>query len=97
MLLGNTPFRVGQGAVDARLSPEGTTLSVTGGTGHVVTDKQIVDGCNVIGIPGIGNAERITEDTTSDLALLRVHGARNLTPLGLRGDAQRGEALCRRA
>jgi 6-phosphogluconolactonase len=37
VLLGNTPFRVGQGAVDARLSPDGTTLSVTGGSGHVVS------------------------------------------------------------
>jgi len=37
VLLGNTPFRVGQGAVDARLSPDGSTLSVTGGSGHVVS------------------------------------------------------------
>lgn len=37
VLLANTPFRVGQGAVDARLSPDGSTLSVTGGSGHVVS------------------------------------------------------------
>ena len=37
VLLGNTTFRVGQGAVDARLSPDGSTLSVTGGSGHVVS------------------------------------------------------------
>jgi 6-phosphogluconolactonase (cycloisomerase 2 family) len=37
VLLGNTSFRVGQGAVDARLSPDGSTLSVTGGSGHVVS------------------------------------------------------------
>lgn len=37
VLLGNTGFQVGQGAVDARLSPDGSTLSVTGGSGHVVS------------------------------------------------------------
>ena len=35
--MGNTSFRVGMGAVDARLSPDGSTLSVTGGSGHVVS------------------------------------------------------------
>lgn len=37
VLVGNTPFTNGAGAVDARLSPDGTTLSVTGGRGHVVS------------------------------------------------------------
>ncbi len=36
-LLGTTPFTNGVGAVDARLSPDGTTLSVTGGAGLVVS------------------------------------------------------------
>lgn len=36
-LLGSTPFTNGAGAVDARLSPDGRTLSVTGGRGHVVS------------------------------------------------------------
>jgi 6-phosphogluconolactonase (cycloisomerase 2 family) len=37
VLVGNTPFTNGAGAVDARLSPDGRTLSVTGGRGHVVS------------------------------------------------------------
>ena len=37
VLLGTTGFTNGAGAVDARLSPDGRTLSVTGGSGHVVT------------------------------------------------------------
>jgi 6-phosphogluconolactonase len=37
VLLGTSPFTNGAGAVDARLSPDGATLSVTGGAGHVVT------------------------------------------------------------
>jgi 6-phosphogluconolactonase len=36
-LLGTTPFTNGAGAVDARLSPDGKTLSVTGGRGLVVS------------------------------------------------------------
>jgi 6-phosphogluconolactonase len=36
-LLGNTPFTQGMGAVDARLSPDGSTLSVTGGKSLVVS------------------------------------------------------------
>ena len=37
VLLGTTPFTNGAGAADARLSPNGKTLSVTGGRGHVVS------------------------------------------------------------
>ena len=37
VLLGTTAFTNGLGAVDARLSPDGTTLSVTGGRGLVVS------------------------------------------------------------
>ncbi len=36
-LVGTTPFTNGVGAVDARLSPDGRTLSVTGGRGLVVS------------------------------------------------------------
>jgi 6-phosphogluconolactonase len=36
-LLSTTPFTNGLGAVDARLSPDGATLSVTGGRGQVVS------------------------------------------------------------
>ena len=51
VLLANTPFRVGQGAVDARLSPDGSTLSVTGGSGHVVSTFA-VDGGHLSELPG---------------------------------------------
>jgi 6-phosphogluconolactonase len=51
VLLANTPFRVGQGAVDARLSPDGSTLSVTGGSGHVVSTFA-VDGGHLTELAG---------------------------------------------
>jgi 6-phosphogluconolactonase len=45
-LLQSTPFTNGAGAVDARLSPDGSTLSVTGGRGLVVS-VFAVDGGNL--------------------------------------------------
>lgn len=50
ILLGTTPFNSGAGAVDARLSPDGTTLSVTGGSSHVV-NTFAVDGGNLTELP----------------------------------------------
>jgi hypothetical protein len=43
-LLGTTAFTNGAGAVDARLSPDGRFLSVTGGSGHVVTTFAVREG-----------------------------------------------------
>lgn len=81
-----------EGVPSRRKVEYGTGLVVSSG-GHVVTDKQIVDGCNVVTIPGIGQAERLAEDRSSDLALLRVYGARDLVPLGLIGAPPRGDAV----
>jgi hypothetical protein len=38
-------------------------------------------------VPGFGHADRIAEDKTDDLALLRLYGARNLVPAALAGDS----------
>ena len=61
--------------------------------GHIVTDKQVIDGCHVITVPGLGHAERLAEDQSSELALIRVYGARDLVPAGLLGQAPRGDAV----
>jgi 6-phosphogluconolactonase len=45
-LLGSTAFNNGAGAVDARLSPDGSTLSVTGGSSHLLSTFA-VDGGNL--------------------------------------------------
>ena len=50
MLIGSTPFNNGLGAVDARLSPDGTTLRVTGGRGQVVS-MFAVDGGDLTELP----------------------------------------------
>jgi hypothetical protein len=62
----------------------GTGLVVSA-TGHILTDRQVIDGCHVTTIPGHGHAERVAE--TAELALLRIYGARNLTSLALLGTA----------
>ncbi len=85
------PFATGfslAGMADAtrRKVEYGTGLFVSA-TGHVLTDRNLIDGCNVIALPGIGNAERVATDAGSELALLRVYGARNLAPIGLLGAA----------
>jgi hypothetical protein len=69
----------------------GTGLIVNA-QGYIVTDRIVVDGCHVIVVPGLGSAERITHDTTGDLALLRVYGAQKLQPLGLIGGTPAGDS-----
>lgn len=49
-LLGTTSFTNGAGAVDARLSPDGSTLSVTGGRSHVISTFA-VNGGNLTELP----------------------------------------------
>jgi hypothetical protein len=53
--------------------------------GHLVTDRNLVDNCNVIALPGLGNAERVATDVSGELALIRLYGARGLTPVGMIG------------
>ena len=60
----------------------GTGLIVSA-EGHIVTARKVAQGCQVIVADGIGNAERVAEDETNGLALLRVYGARKLPALSL--------------
>jgi len=62
---------------------------VVSSAGHIVTHRQVIDDCQVVVIPGIGNAERVAEDKVLDLALLRVYGARDLVP-AVFGESGRG-------
>jgi len=64
----------------------GTGLFVSE-SGHVLTDRHLIDGCSVITLAGVGNAERIATDRAGEIALLRVYGARNLVPIGMLGAA----------
>jgi S1-C subfamily serine protease len=87
-----TPFPGVTGAV-AQIGPQprrkveyGTGIVVSS-AGHVLTDRQVTDGCNVIVVSGYGDADRLAEDQASDLALLRVYGVPDLVPAAFTGDA----------
>jgi hypothetical protein len=57
---------------------EYATGIVVSAAGHIVTDRQAIDGCQVIAVGGHGDADRQAEDR--DVALLRIHGASGLAP-----------------
>ena len=66
-----------------RKTVEYGTGIVVSGDGAILTDRQVTDSCLAIAIAGHGNADRVAEDKDHDLALLRIYGARGLTPLNL--------------
>jgi len=74
-----------QGAPFARLvTPvEYGTGIIVGSTGEIVSDRKLTQGCRVIVVKGLGDAERVAEDPDSGLVLLRVYGARRMPPLYL--------------
>lgn len=83
-----TPFPANAAQADApppRKKVEYATGIVVSADGAIITDRQVVDGCQFIVVPGHGNADRIAED--KNLALLRIYGARDLTPITVAGTA----------
>jgi S1-C subfamily serine protease len=85
-----TPFPPNAAQADApppRKKVEYATGIVVSADGAIVTDRQAVDGCQFIVVPGHGNADRVGEDKTRDLALLRIYGARDLKPIAFAGTA----------
>ena len=88
-----TGFAVAGAADAARRKVEYGTGVFVSSVGHVLTDRQLIDGCNIIALPGLGNAERVATDAGGELALLRVYGVRNLVPIGMIGAAPGGPSL----
>ncbi len=90
-----------QGFPDANAGPlPGQRAAVAYGTaivadrsGALIAPLQIASDCQSITVPGVGHAVRIAQDSTDDLALLRLYGARNLAPAPLAGAAAQGDAL----
>jgi hypothetical protein len=95
-----TPFPGVTGATGvAQIGPppkrkvEYGTGIVVSAAGHILTDRQVTDGCNVIVVSGYGDADRQAENKTLDLALLRVYGAPDLVPAAFAGDAPKAPDL----
>jgi Trypsin-like peptidase domain len=82
------PERSSPFAAMARSVDYGNGLVVSA-RGHIITDRNLVSGCQVTIAAGLGDAEWVAEDKDNGLALLRVYGTRALTPLPLAPDASR--------
>lgn len=67
----------------SRPKVEYATGLVVSEAGHVLADRRATEDCHVLAIAGIGGADRIGNDKTSGLALLRVYGAHALDPAAL--------------
>jgi Trypsin-like peptidase domain len=86
------PERSAPFAALAKSVEYGTGLIVSG-EGHILTARKVADGCQVIVVPGLGDADRVAEDKTDGLALLRVYGQRKLSALLFAGDAPKTAEL----
>jgi peptidoglycan hydrolase-like protein with peptidoglycan-binding domain len=75
-----------------RLVDYGTGIVVTR-RGHILADRQLTEGCNVIEIAGHGDADRAAEDPAAGLSLLRVFDAPELVPAALVHEGARGNDL----
>ena len=62
---------------------EYSTGVIVSADGAIVADRLAVDSCISIVVPTFGNADRVAQDKTHDLALLRIYGASGLKPLGM--------------
>jgi trypsin-like peptidase/putative peptidoglycan binding protein len=63
---------------------------VVSSAGHILTDREVTDGCNVIVASGYGDADRQAEDKSNGLALLRVYGVPDLVAAGFADEAAKG-------
>jgi hypothetical protein len=66
---------------------------VVSAQGHIVTDRKLTEGCQVIVASGLGDAVRVADDKDNGLALLRVYGPRKLSVLALPLDAPKSGEL----
>ena len=83
-----SPFPEGSSLfADMAKSVEYGTGLIVSARGHIITDRRLATGCEVIVAAGLGDADRIAEDKDTGLALLRVYGPRKLSPLALASDS----------
>ncbi|MBI3703952.1 MAG: peptidoglycan-binding protein [Rhizobiales bacterium] len=67
---------------------------VVSAQGHIVTDRKLTEGCQVMVASGLGDAVRIADDKDTGLALLRVYAPRKTAvPLALTADTPKSAEL----
>ncbi len=88
------PFPIAEAAAPSRPKVEYGTGLVVSDAGHVLAHRRTTEDCHVLTVAGIGGADRIADDKTSDLALLRIYGAHSVKPAALAADAAKaGEVV----
>jgi peptidoglycan hydrolase-like protein with peptidoglycan-binding domain len=87
------PFGGGVAMPGVKRNVEYATAIVANPSGYLLADRGATDGCSVLIVPGIGNAERVADDKDSDLALLRVYGVGNLKAMTLSAQPPRSADL----
>jgi S1-C subfamily serine protease len=80
-------FPTGVAAPAAKSKVEYASGFAVSADGHIVTDREALEGCHVLTIAGIGGVDRVAEDKEKGLLLLRVYGARELKPVVLAGES----------
>jgi len=66
---------------------------VVSAQGHIVTDRKLTEGCQVIVAAGLGNADHVADDKEHGLALLRVYGRHKLSAVALTKDTAKSGDL----
>lgn len=66
---------------------------IVSATGDIVTDRAITEDCQTITVAHLGPAERVA--TRDSIALLRVYGARNLTPAATGAPGSNSDVIVR--
>jgi len=69
------------------------TAIVADRDGDLVASARVTAECVSLTVPGFGHAARVAEDTASDLALIRLYGARNLVPAPMGGPSQGSDLI----
>jgi hypothetical protein len=64
-----------------RRSVDYGTGIIASSTGDILADRELTEGCQVIVVAGLGNAERRADDKPTGLGLLRVYGGGELKPI----------------
>jgi hypothetical protein len=86
-------FPTGVAVPSAKSKVEYASGFAVSADGHIVTDREALDGCQVLTIAGIGGVDRVAEDKEKGLLLLRVYGARELKPVALAGETTKAPEL----
>ena len=87
------PFGAAAVPVAAKPKVEYATAISVSAAGHFITNRAATEDCNTIVVAGYGNAERIADERTADIALLRVYGAGQVKPIAVSAQPPRSADL----